>query len=48
MTITIAIVTNENELLLNALGVSKIAVELKDYGKTIPLSLYVMDKRRSV
>ncbi len=48
MTITIAIVMNENELLPNALGVSKIAAELKDYSRTILPSLYVMAKRRSV
>ncbi len=47
MTISIAIVTNERRTLSNALETSEIAAELKDYAKTIPKSVYVIDKRRS-
>ncbi len=47
MTITIAIVTNERRRLTSALEASEIAAELKDYAKTIPKSVYVVDKRRN-
>jgi len=47
MTISIAIVTNEHRKLTNPLEASEIAAELKDYAKTIPKSVYVVDKRRS-
>lgn len=47
MTITIAIVTNERRRLTNPLEASEIAAELKDYAKTIPKSVYVVDKRRN-
>jgi len=47
MTISIAIVTNERRLLTNPLQTSEIAAELKDYAKTIPKSVFVIDKRRS-
>lgn len=47
MTISIAIVTNEQRRFNNPLEASEIAAELKDYAKTIPSSLYVVDKRRS-
>jgi diguanylate cyclase (GGDEF)-like protein len=47
MTISIAIVTNERRKLTNPLEASEIAAELKDYAKTIPKSVYVVDKRRS-
>jgi GGDEF domain-containing protein len=48
MSISIAIVTNELRTLTNPLEVSEIAAELKDYAKTIPKSVFVVDKRRSV
>ena len=48
MTISIAIVTNERRQLTNSLEASEIAAELKDYAKTIPKSVYVVDKRRNV
>ncbi len=48
MSISIAIVTNERRKLSNPLEASEIAAELKDYAKTIPRSVYVVDKRRSV
>jgi GGDEF domain-containing protein len=47
MTISIAIVTNERRHLTNSLEASEIAAELKDYAKTIPKSVYVVDKRRN-
>jgi diguanylate cyclase (GGDEF)-like protein len=47
MTISIAIVTTERRKLTNPLEASEIAAELKDYAKTIPKSVYVVDKRRS-
>jgi GGDEF domain-containing protein len=46
MTISIAIVTNEQRELTNPLEASEIAAELKDYAKTIPGSIFVVDKRR--
>jgi GGDEF domain-containing protein/CHASE3 domain sensor protein len=46
MTISIAIVTNERRVLMNPLEASEIAAELKDYAKTIPGSIFVVDKRR--
>jgi GGDEF domain-containing protein/CHASE3 domain sensor protein len=47
MSISIAIVTNEHRKLSNALEASEIAAELKDYAKTIPKSVFVVDKRRN-
>jgi diguanylate cyclase (GGDEF)-like protein len=47
MTISIAVVTNERRQLTNPLEVSEIAAELKDYAKTIPKSVFVVDKRRT-
>ncbi len=47
MTISIAIVTNEHRHLINPLEASEIAAELKDYAKSIPKSVFVVDKRRS-
>jgi GGDEF domain-containing protein/CHASE3 domain sensor protein len=47
MTISIAIVTNDRRELTNPLEASEIAAELKDYAKTIPGSVFVVDKRRS-
>jgi diguanylate cyclase (GGDEF)-like protein len=47
MTISIAIVTNVLRKLSNPLEASEIAAELKDYAKTIPKSVFVVDKRRS-
>lgn len=46
MTISIAIVTNERRQFSNPLEVSEVAAELKDYAKTIPKSIFVIDKRR--
>jgi GGDEF domain-containing protein/CHASE3 domain sensor protein len=46
MSISIAIVTNDDREFVNTLQVSEIAAELKDYAKTIPESSLVVDKRR--
>jgi len=48
MTISIAVVTNLTRKFSGPLEASEIAAELKDYAKTIPKSVYVIDKRRSV
>lgn len=48
MSISIAIVTNEYRQLTNPLEASEIAAELKDYAKTIPKSVFIVDKRRNV
>ena len=47
MTISMAIVTNEQHTLTDPLQASEIAAELKDYAKTIPKSVFVVDKRRT-
>ncbi len=47
MTISIAIVTNETLKLNNYIQASEISAELKDYAKTIPRSMYIVDKRRT-
>jgi GGDEF domain-containing protein/CHASE3 domain sensor protein len=48
ITISIAIVTNERRVLVSPLEASEIAAELKDYAKTIPKSVFVIDKRRTL
>ena len=47
ITISIAIATNERRTFTSPLEASEIAAELKDYAKTIPKSVFVIDKRRS-
>jgi GGDEF domain-containing protein len=47
ITISIAIVTNERRAISSPIEASEIAVELKDYAKTIPKSVFVIDKRRN-
>ena len=47
ITISIAIVTNERRAISSPLEASEIAAELKDYAKTIPKSVFVIDKRRN-
>jgi diguanylate cyclase (GGDEF)-like protein len=47
MTISIAVVTNEKRTIKDALEAAAIAAELKDYAKTIPTSVYVVNKRQS-
>lgn len=48
MTISIAVVTNKDRKFTNIAEVGEIAAELKDYAKSIPGSIYVVDKRRKV
>jgi GGDEF domain-containing protein/CHASE3 domain sensor protein len=48
MTISIAIVTNQGRKFTNPLEASEMAAELKDYAKTIPKSVFVVDRRRGV
>ena len=47
MTISIAVVTNEQRTVVNTLEASTVAAELKNYAKTIPSSVFVVDKRRT-
>jgi len=47
MTISIAIVTNQHRTYSDPLEASEIAAELKDYAKTIPKSVFVVDRRRA-
>jgi diguanylate cyclase (GGDEF)-like protein len=47
LTVSIAIVTNEQRMIKDPLEVSEIAAELKDYAKAMPKSLYLIDQRRS-
>jgi GGDEF domain-containing protein len=46
MTLSIAVVTNEKRTFANTLEASTVAAELKDYAKTIPTSIFVIDQRR--
>lgn len=47
MTISIAVVTNLQRTFSSPLEMSAVAIELKEYAKTFPRSLYVVDKRRT-
>ena len=47
MTISIAVVTNLQRKFNSPLEISAVAIELKEYAKTFPRSLYVVDKRKS-
>jgi GGDEF domain-containing protein len=46
MTISIAVVTNRRYSLINPVQVGEIAAGLKEYAKSLPGSIYVVDKRR--
>ncbi len=46
ISLSIAVVTNQTHRLENHIQVGEIAAELKDHAKSIPGSLYVIDKRR--
>lgn len=46
MTISIAVVTNQQRRLTSPAQVGKLAAELKEYAKSIPHSIYVVDKRK--
>jgi diguanylate cyclase (GGDEF)-like protein len=47
MTISIAVVTNQYHILTDPLQVGEIVAELKEYAKSIPKSIYVVDNRRA-
>lgn len=46
MTLSIAVVTNTARTLSNPIEVGEIAAELKEYAKSLPGSVYVVDRRR--
>ncbi|HEX5409932.1 MAG TPA: GGDEF domain-containing protein [Gemmatimonadaceae bacterium] len=45
MTVSIGIVTNERRVFTHAAQVSELATEMKSYAKTLPGSVYVVDRR---
>ena len=47
VSISIAVITNLQRTFVSALEMSEVAAELKDYAKTFPRSLYVIDQRRT-
>ncbi len=47
MTISIAVVTNLYHVLVDPVQVGEIVAELKEYAKSIPESIYVVDSRRA-
>jgi GGDEF domain-containing protein len=48
MSISIAVVTNRDLTLTSSVQVGELAAELKEYAKSIPGSVYVVDRRREV
>ena len=46
MTVSIAVVTNNNRQDLSGVKISEIAAEIKEHAKTIPGSLYLADRRK--
>jgi hypothetical protein len=46
MTLSIAVVTNLRYSLINPVQVGEIAAQLKEYAKSLPGSIYVVDKHR--
>jgi len=46
VTLTIAVVTNQNRTISNHLEIGEIAAELKEYAKSIEGSIFVVDQRR--
>jgi len=47
MTVSIAVVTNQKKKFRHYVQVGEIAAELKNYAKSIPGSLYIVDRRKS-
>jgi len=47
ISISIAVVTNNKRELINHIQIGEIAAELKDYAKSLPGSVYVVDRRKS-
>jgi GGDEF domain-containing protein len=46
MTLSIGVVTNANRIFTHPAQVSELATEMKSYAKTLPGSVYVVDRRR--
>ncbi len=46
MTVSIGIVTNERRSFTHSAQVSELATEMKSYAKTLPGSVYIMDRRQ--
>ena len=47
MTVSIAVVTNQRRTIKTPMQVAEIAAQLKQYAKTFPRSIYVVDQRRN-
>lgn len=47
MTVSIAVVTNQRRAITSPVQVAEIAAQLKQYAKTFPRSVYVVDQRRN-
>ena len=47
MTLSIGIVTNRHRSYTHPAQVSELATEMKSYAKTLPGSVFVVDRRRS-
>ncbi len=48
MTISIAVVTNQTRKFSNYIQIGELSAELKEYAKSIPGSVYVVDQRRRI
>jgi diguanylate cyclase (GGDEF)-like protein len=48
ITVSIAVVTNQKRVITSPLQVAEIAAQLKQYAKTFPRSVYVVDQRGTV
>lgn len=48
MTVSIAVVTNQKRAITSPMQVAEIVAQLKQYAKTFPRSVYVVDQRRMV
>jgi hypothetical protein len=48
ITVSIAVVTNQKRVITSPMQVAEIAAQLKQYAKTFPRSVYVVDQRRAV
>lgn len=46
MTLAIAVVTSQNRRLQNHIRLGEIAAELKNYAKSFPRSIFLVDRRR--
>jgi hypothetical protein len=47
MTLSVGIVTNRHRTFAHPAEVSELATEMKSYAKTLPGSVYVVDRRQS-